>query len=82
MELLVNVIGWAGASMVLLAYALVSNAKVEASSFGYQMLNLLGGAGLAVNTFYFGSYPSTALNLVWMLIAIVALWRVLTPVGA
>ena len=39
--------------------------------------NLVGGLGLAVNTFYYMSYPSTALNVVWALIAVYAIWQLL-----
>ena len=75
MKLTVDVIGWIAASAVLLAYALVSTGKVKAASHRYQGLNLVGGLGLAVNTAYYTSYPSTALNVVWAVIAVYAIWQ-------
>ncbi len=75
MKLAVDVIGWFAAGAVLAAYALVSMGKVKAASYSYQGLNLVGGLGLAVNTFYYMSYPSTALNVVWGLIAVYAIWQ-------
>lgn len=73
MEFSINVIGWIGAGGVLAAYALVSMGRVPAASYTYQALNLVGAAGLAVNTFYYMSYPSTALNVIWTLIAVYAI---------
>ncbi len=75
MKLTVDVIGWFAAGAVLAAYALVSTDKVKAASYSYQGLNFVGGLGLAVNTFYYMSYPSTALNVVWALIAVYAIWQ-------
>ncbi len=75
MEFAINVIGWIGAGGVLAAYALVSMGRVPAASYTYQALNLVGAAGLAVNTFYYMSYPSTALNIIWSLIAVYAIGK-------
>lgn len=78
MKVIVDIIGWAGAAGVLAAYAMVSTGRVRSASFTYQLLNLVGAAALAVNTLYYMAYPSTALNVVWALIAVYAigrLWR-------
>ena len=76
-KLTVDVIGWFAAGAVLVAYALVSTGRVIAVSYTYQSLNFFGGLGLAVNTFYYMSYPSTALNIVWALVAVYAIWKLL-----
>ncbi len=74
-NIVVNVIGWAGSVAVILAYALVSTRRVKGDSFSYQALNLVGGLFLIVNTLYYGAYPSSFVNLVWVGIAIFALVR-------
>jgi hypothetical protein len=74
-KLLIDVIGWAGAGAVLAAYGLVSSRRMDPVSSGYQGLNVVGAAGLMINTFYYAAYPSTALNAIWALIAVGALWR-------
>lgn len=79
-KLTVDVIGWFAAGAVLVAYALVSTGRVIAASYTYQSLNFFGGLGLAVNTFYYMSYPSTALNIVWALVAVYAIWKLLVAV--
>jgi len=73
MTLVIDVIGWAGAVAVLVAYFLVSNKKLEGDSFAYQLLNLAGGSFLIMNTLFYRAYPSTLVNLVWIGIAVHAL---------
>ena len=78
MKFAVDIIGWIGAGGVLAAYALVSTGRVQSASYKYQVLNFFGAAALAINTLYYMAYPSTALNVVWALIAVYAigrLWR-------
>jgi len=72
-NLLVDVIGWLGAVALLAAYGLVSAKKLEGNSIQYQVLNLLGGGFLIVNSFYYGAYPSVGVNVVWIAIAILTL---------
>lgn len=71
----INLIGWVGSAGVLLAYVLVSTNRLKGDSIPYQMLNLFGSVFLMTNTIYFGAYPSTFVNLVWLFIAIFALVR-------
>ena len=75
MELFAQVIGWIGTALILLAYALVSSKKVNGSNKMYQAMNLLGAVGVGVNVFYQHAWPAFALQIVWGLIAIVALFR-------
>ncbi|TFH35092.1 MAG: hypothetical protein E4G99_08065 [Anaerolineales bacterium] len=71
----IDVIGWVGALCVLLAYLMVSLRRWEGNSARYQGLNLLGGSCLIANTLYFGAYPSSLVNLVWVGIAIFTLTK-------
>jgi len=72
-NLAINVVGWTGGALVLLAYFLVSTRRVGGDSAFYQLLNLVGSALIIVNSFHFGAYPSVAVNGVWILIAAYAL---------
>ncbi|HEV8419444.1 MAG TPA: hypothetical protein VGQ43_11965 [Candidatus Udaeobacter sp.] len=65
-----DVIGWVGAAVLLVAYAMVSARKWEGHSSVFQFLNVSGSLLLAANTIFYGSYPSTFVNLVWAAIAI------------
>ena len=72
----INILGWIGSAAVITAYALISLNKLNSRSKLYQGLNLAGSVGLIVNTAYYRAYPSTVVNVVWLLIAAVALVRV------
>jgi hypothetical protein len=68
-----DAIGWFGAVALLIAYAMVSHKKLEGDSATYQLLNISGSLLLAANTIFYGSYPSTFVNLIWAGIAIFAI---------
>jgi len=65
-----DAIGWVGAVALLIAYALVSAKRLEGDSAAFQLLNISGSILLAANTIFYGSYPSTFVNLIWAGIAI------------
>jgi hypothetical protein len=73
----VETAGWAGALLILLAYALLSLGKVTGQSALYQGMNVVGAAGFIVNGWWHGAIPSASLNVVWMLIGGFALARIL-----
>ena len=76
MKLLIDILGWVGSVEVILAYGLNSYQKMKSDSMLFQVLNLTGAAFLIVNTIYYGAYPSTFINIVWVVIAVVALIRI------
>ena len=65
-----DAIGWVGAGALLFAYAMISHKKLEGDSGAYQLLNISGSILLAANTIFYGSYPSTFVNLIWAGIAV------------
>jgi hypothetical protein len=65
-----DAIGWTGAAALLVAYAMVSFRKWEGHSSAFQLLNVGGSLLLAANTIFYGAYPSTFVNIIWMAIAI------------
>ena len=75
-EIAVEVAGWAGASLILLGYLLITASKLTGQSAAYQWMNVAGAAGFIVNGWWHGAIPSAALNVVWMLIGAVALLRI------
>ncbi|GAA4708077.1 CBU_0592 family membrane protein [Phytohabitans rumicis] len=74
MTLFVEAVGWAGAGCLLLAYALLSAGRLTTGP-AYQLLNLAGSVGLAVNAIVHSAWPSSSLNLVWLAIGLAALAR-------
>ncbi|MEO6432365.1 MAG: hypothetical protein ABIO29_00090 [Sphingomicrobium sp.] len=75
-DLAIEVVGWAGALLILLAYLLLSAGKLTGQSRAYQWMNVAGAAGFIVNGWAHRALPSTTLNVVWMGIGIVALWNI------
>jgi hypothetical protein len=67
--------GWAGAVLVLAAYALASGGRLDARSPTFQWLNLIGAAGFVINTAWHGAWPSMVLNIIWCGIALFILAR-------
>jgi len=76
MELFVDIVGWIGSIALTIAYVMISRNKITAQTYLYQGLNLLGSVCLIINSTYYGAYPSTALNIVWVGIGIFALYNI------
>lgn len=74
-EVVFEIVGWVGAAALLLAYGLASLGRLHATGRAFQQLNLAGSAALAANSGYHGAWPSAALNLVWLAIAVATLLR-------
>lgn len=71
-----HVIGGIGTILVLTAYFLVSTGRVPSKSLAFQGINLVGAILLTIYGFMLFAWATVALNGVWGLIAIVALFRV------
>jgi hypothetical protein len=69
----IDTIGWIGSVEVIAAYALNSYQKIKSDSLLFQLLNLTGGIFLIINTLYYTAYPSMFINIVWVVIASVAI---------
>jgi hypothetical protein len=81
-QIAVEVVGWAGAVLILAAYALLSAGKLTGRSLLYQAMNVFGAAGFAINGWWHRAVPSAALNVVWLLIGAIASWRILKARGS
>jgi len=75
MQLLIDILGWTGMVLFLVAYALISLKKADGDSNIYQGINILAGLLLITNSFYWRAYPSAALNVAWIGIALFTLGR-------
>lgn len=76
--LFIDIIGWLGVVLLLVAYGLVSSKRLDGDSTLYQVLNLVGSALVVVNSADRGAYPSVGVNVVWIVIALATLasvWR-------
>ena len=66
MKFAIEVVGWIGAILIVLAYGLLSAGKVASDSRLYQYMNIVGALGFVLNSGWNGAYPSAALNVVWI----------------
>lgn len=67
--MLFDIIGWIGMILVLIAYILLSNNKIN-NGITYQVLNLLGGICMAIGLFPKNAWFSFSLQIIWSLIAV------------
>lgn len=74
-KLAIDILGWTGSILYLLAYALVSMKKTEGDSLLYQGMNIFAGVLLVVYTLSLGAYATTGLNTVWVAIGLFTLGR-------
>jgi hypothetical protein len=75
MELIINFIGWVATVLIVGAYALNSYGKLKSDSVGYQVANLFGGLLFIINTVHLKAYPSAVVNIVWVIVAFIALLK-------
>ena len=76
-EIAVEVVGWAGAALILLAYLLLSAGRLTGQSLVYQGMNIVGAAGFVINGWWHRAIPSASLNVLWLLIGAIASWRII-----
>lgn len=72
-----DVIGWIGSLCVILAYELNSYQKLRSDSLLFYVLNVVGGIFLIIYSNYKEAYANTFINVVWVIIAIPAIFKVL-----
>jgi hypothetical protein len=77
MKKIMEIFGWYGAAASVLAYALVSFSFIQATSIYYQLLNVTGALGIVTISFYKKAYQPGVLNIIWAIIALVAIARIL-----
>ncbi|UFU13924.1 hypothetical protein LQK89_15700 [Curtobacterium sp. C1] len=71
---IVEFLGWFGAVSVLAGYLLFSLGKIPNGPL-YQVFNLVGGLSVAINVAAHHAIPSTIVNGIWAVVAVVVLVR-------
>jgi hypothetical protein len=70
--ILTNIIGWMGAILYIVAYFLLTIQVISSTSLSYHLLNILGALGLIINACHLKDSPNIIVNVVWLLIALMA----------
>lgn len=73
MNWLIDIFGWTGSLLIVVAYGLNSYQKIKSDSLLFYVLNILGGIFLIIYSIDKAAYANTFVNVVWVVIAIPAL---------
>jgi len=74
---LIEILGWYGTIAIVGAYGLSSFLLIKPDSLAYQFLNLTGALGLLVDTFYKKDVQPAVLNIIWSVIAVIAIVQII-----
>ena len=72
---LADVVGMTGTFLVVLAYFLLQLERMEATSLGYNALNLVGAILLLISLMVNFNLASFVIELFWIAASIIGLWR-------
>ena len=72
----IEIFGWYGAVAVIVAYTLISFSFLDADNIWYHLIIGSGALGIMVVSFYKKSYQPAVLNLIFTLVAVVAILRI------
>ena len=73
----IDVLGFLGVSMILLAYFLNINKKLQTHQIAYILLNLIGAILACIASLLMNYYPFVLLEGVWTLVSLIALIKYL-----
>lgn len=77
---LIGALGWYGVVATIAAYILVSFSLLLPTSLLYQGLNFTGAVGVTIETWYRRDYQPFWLNLIWAVIALVAIANIIRSI--
>jgi hypothetical protein len=75
MNMSVEIMGWIGSLLIVGSYALNITGKLETTSKWYIWANIIGGFFFIINTYFHQAYPSMLVNVVWVIIAFVMIFK-------
>lgn len=75
MELIMQLVGFLGMFLVLIAFTLLKLNKIDHEELFYNILNLFGSLFLILSAIYSKTYAFVILNSVWVVFSIVDILR-------
>lgn len=78
LDVWMEVAGWAGSALVVLAYAMLSMNKWKSSDVIYQLMNFIGSSLLILFTLYKRAFPPATVNTIWAVIALFSLVQLIS----
>ena len=70
---MIEIIGWVGTVLVVLAYLFVTTERLKPSSNLYSIMNLFGAIFIGLNVLVNQAWPALGLQVVWGVVAVVGL---------
>lgn len=74
--MVIDLIGWIGAALLLIAYFLLIHKDLTSRSKMYQWMNIIGSLMLGINTFILKAYPSFLTNIIWFFIGLYGIFHI------
>lgn len=78
MNIFLELIGIIGGLFILIAFVYASTGRWNGKSFWYEFNNFAGSLLLFFYTFHKDAYTNIVLNLLWAMVACIALFKILT----
>jgi hypothetical protein len=75
LEWVPDLVGCIGASIVLIAYALLQTKHISADSFNYLILNVIGAVLILISLVYAWNLAAVVMEFAWMIISLVGLFK-------
>lgn len=73
--MMIQLIGWAGAVLLIVAYGGVTVGRFAAGDVAFQVLNLAGAVLLGASSAALGAWFSVGLNVFWAVVAVAGILR-------
>lgn len=73
--MIVEIVGWVGTVLIVVAYFLVSTERLKPKAISYTLMNLFGAVFIGINVFAHQAWPTLALEIVWGGVAIISLLK-------
>ena len=68
-EIWPEIIGFSGAILFLISYALLQTGKMKADSFSYSFVNLLAASMILISLMYSWNFPAVFIETAWIIVS-------------
>jgi hypothetical protein len=75
MNLTIEIMGWVASVLIVGSYALNITGRLKANSNWYVWANIIGGLFFVINTYFHQAFPSMVVNIIWVIIAFVMIFK-------
>ena len=73
--MLLEIFGWTGSFLIILAYYLLQSDRLEETDTRYQIINIIGALMLGANAYYKTAWAILGLQAAWILIGVIGILK-------